>query len=36
VDGGKLGDLTAGTRVSVRLAAGDRKTVVGIYVAKEQ
>jgi RNA polymerase sigma factor (sigma-70 family) len=32
VDGGKLGDLAAGTQVAVRLSVADRKTVVGIHV----
>jgi RNA polymerase sigma factor (sigma-70 family) len=35
VDGGKLGDLTAGTQVAVRLSAVDRKTVVHIHVPQQ-
>jgi hypothetical protein len=35
VDGAKLGDLSAGTQAAIRLSVEDRKTVVGIHVAKE-
>jgi RNA polymerase sigma factor (sigma-70 family) len=35
VDGAKLTDLSGGERVSLRLSVTDRKTVVGIHVAKE-
>jgi hypothetical protein len=35
VDGAKLTDLAGGERVSLRLSVADRKTVVGIHVAKE-